>query len=267
MDNRPVGFFDSGFGGLTALSAFRAILPEEDILFFGDSGRAPYGPKSAEEIRICASNILHFFLKAGVKAVFAACGTCSLLAGDLIADCGVLSCNVVSPSVEWLAAQDDILPLGIIATAASTRSGGFEKALRKAGVSRDIISVSCPDFVTLIEAGIPASDPSITEAVERYLSPIRDAGASTLLLGCTHYGIIEPAIRDFMGKDITILSASACGANALAKSLRENRLTGGAGKESFFTSGNAEEFRRTGSMILGHDLGPVQAIRDWEDIR
>ena len=265
MDNRPVGFFDSGFGGLTALSAFREILPEEDILFFGDSGRAPYGAKTTEELRTCAANILHFFRDTGVKAVFAACGTCSLLAGDLIADCGVLSCNVVTPSVEWLAAQDGTLPLGIIATAASIRSGGFERALRAAGVTREIISVPCPDFVTLIEAGVPASDPRVYEAVERYLTPVRDAGASTLLLGCTHYGIIEPAIRDFLGGDVTILSASACGANALAKALRETGLTGGSGKESFFTSGNAEEFRRTGSMILGRDLGPVRAIPEWED--
>ena len=266
MDNRPVGFFDSGFGGLTALSAFREILPEEDILFFGDSGRAPYGAKTVEEIRTCATNILRFFRNAGVKAVFAACGTCSLLAGDLIADCGVLSCNVVAPSVEWLAAQEDTLPLGIIATAASIRSGGFERALRAAGVSREILSIPCPDFVTLIEAGIPASDPRVREAVERYLTPIRDAGASSLLLGCTHYGIIESAIRDFLGGDVTILSASACGAYALAKALRKTGMTGGSGKESFFTSGNADEFRRTGSMILGRDLGPVHAIPLWEDI-
>ena len=264
MDNRPVGFFDSGFGGLTALAAFRRILPEENILFFGDSGRAPYGPKSTDEIRICAGNILRFFRARGVKAVFAACGTCSALAPDLIDGCGVVSGNVLVPSAARLAELQDDHPLGVIATEASVRSGGFERALRKAGVRREIISVACPDFVTLIEAGVPYSDPRVRDAVERYLAPIREAGATALLLGCTHYGIIEPTIRDYLGKDVAVFSASECGAAALAETLKTNGLTGGCGEETFFTSGNAEDFRRTGSLILGREIGNVTSMPEWE---
>lgn len=265
MDNRPVGFFDSGFGGLTAVREFRRLFPRENIVFFGDNGRAPYGEKDSSTLRTYASQILHFLTDSGVKAVLAACGTCSLVAGDLIRECGLPACDVVSPSVTELASRDDPAPLAIIATSASIRSGGFERALRHAGITREILSIPCPVFVPLIEAGLAPSDQRVKEAVERYLAPVREAGATDLLLGCTHYGIIEEAIQEYLGEDVRIESASSCGARAMAHLLEERALTGGTGESSFFTSGDPDVFRRTGSLILGEDTGPVCTIPIGEE--
>ena len=265
MDNRPVGIFDSGFGGLSALAEFRKKLPEENILYFGDNGRVPYGSKSREELRGCARNNISFLVRSGAKAVLAACGTCSLIAGDIIAGNAVPGFDVLSPSVDLLRSRDEDGPLGIIATQASIDSHGFETALRKAGVRREIISVPCPDFVTLIEAGIPYSDERVKKAVAGYLAPIRAAGATALLLGCTHYGIIEPALREYLGGGVEIVSASACGADTLARQLTGSGATGGSGEVRFFTSGDPEIFRKTASVILGYDIGDVVCIPEWED--
>ncbi len=265
MDNRPVGIFDSGFGGLSALAEFRKKLPEENILYFGDNGRVPYGSKSREELRNCARNNISFLVRSGAKAVLAACGTCSLIAGDIIAGNTVPGFDVLSPSVDLIHSLDENGPLGIIATQASIDSRGFETALRKAGVRREIISVPCPDFVTLIEAGIPYSDERVKKAVAEYLAPIRAAGATALLLGCTHYGIIEPALREYLGGGVEIISASSCGADALARQLTGSGATGGSGAVRFFTSGDPDGFKKTASVILGYDIGDVVCIPEWED--
>ena len=265
MDNRPVGIFDSGFGGLSALAEFRRLMPEENIIFFGDSGRVPYGSKPVDELRACAANNIRFLIHSGAKAILAACGTCSLTAGEIISASSVPACNVLSPSVDLIRSMDDDGPLGVIATQASIDSRGYENALRAAGIEREIISVPCPDFVTLIEAGIPYSDERVKNAVAKYLAPIKAAGATALLLGCTHYGIIEPSLREYLGEQVRIISASACGADALAKQLTLSGMTGGCGEVRFFTSGNAEAFRKAASIILGYDTGEVVSIPEWEN--
>ena len=265
MDNRPVGIFDSGFGGLSALAEFRKLMPDEDIVFFGDNGRVPYGSKSRSELMECARSNIGFLTRHGAKAILAACGTCSLVVGDVLSASKVKCCDVLSPSVELIRSLDEDGPLGIIATQASIDSRGYEKALRNAGIKREIISVPCPDFVTLIEAGIPYSDSRVKDAVAKYLAPIRSAGATALLLGCTHYGIIEPSLREYLGERTEIVSASACGAKSLAKHISAEGTTGGSGKAEFYTSGDAEMFRETASVILGYDIGEVISIPKWEN--
>ena len=249
-----VGIFDSGFGGLTSVMEFRRLMPEENIIFFGDNARAPYGARSREEIRAFTAEILELFRALGAKAVLAACGTISLNAGDVIKGCGLPSANVLSPTVELIAASKEETPLGIIATEASVRSRGYELELKRLGVERELVSVPCPDFVTLIEAGVPCQDERVKQAVEKYLLPIKEAGCTSLLLGCTHYGIIEPAIREFLGEGVGIISAAGCGASALAELLKEQGLAGGEGITEYRTSGNIEEFRRIASKILGYSI-------------
>ena len=263
MDSRPVGVFDSGFGGLTAYSVIKQIMPDENVIFFGDNSRAPYGAKTREEIQSCTKNIVDFLIASGAKALLAACGTISLNAGNVLGAASVPCCNVLEPTVEYIASHADDAPLGIIATAASIKSKGYETELAKAGVERPVVSVACPDFVTLIEGGVPYTDERVKEAVERYMKPIKDAGASTVLLGCTHYGIIEPAIRNYMGDGVEIISASACGARRLSEILAQNGIEGGEGKTKFCTSGDAGEFRKTGSVILGYDIGEVISVPEW----
>ena len=260
MDNRPIGIFDSGLGGLTALRALRKLLPEEDILYFADTGRVPYGGRSREQIRRMAVQDLDFMAERGVKAILVACGTISSNAPDLLESYGIPAFGVLKPGVAAMAGTPGDAPLGVIATEASIRSGSFERALQAACPGREILAVPCPSFVPLIESGhTEADDPLLRWAVENCLAPLKERGAAALLLGCTHYGIIASAIRDYLG-EIALFGAADCGAAVLRDYLESNELTGGQGREHYFTSGSGEEFARKAALFLGREIDSVEEV-------
>lgn len=255
MDNRPIGIFDSGFGGLTALTALRRLMPDENIIFFADRARAPYGARSAGELRVIARQDLEFVASFGVKAIIAACGTVSANAPDVIADFDIPSVGVLEESVRTMSVFPGDAPLGIIATAASIRSGLFERRLRALCPGREIITAACPDFVTLIESGhFSPEDPAVRTAVEKYLRAMKEAGVRELLLGCTHYGLISEAIDRYLGGKTTLVSASECTALAVSRMLTDSGMTGGEGKTDYYTSGSAREFDEKAAMLLGHAI-------------
>ena len=261
MDNRPIGIFDSGLGGLTAVRALRALLPEEDLVYFADSGRVPYGGRSVDQIRRMAVQDLELVAGFDVKAVLVACGTISSNAPDLLEQFRLPAFGVLRPGVEEMARQPGGAPLGVIATAASIRSGSFERALRAACPGREILAVPCPDFVPLIESGHTRwEDPLLREAVEKALAPLCRAGISALLLGCTHYGIIAEALSARLGPDVRLVDAAGCAAGALARMLRERELTGGTGTERYFTSGSAEDFAAAAATFLGRGIPPAREL-------
>lgn len=252
MDNRAVGIFDSGLGGLTAMKALQELLPEENIVYFGDTGRLPYGAKSREQLRRMAVQDLDLIAAYDVKAIIVACGTLSSNAADILEGYAIPSFGVLRAGVAGMQKLPGTGPLGVIATAASIRSGAFEHALRAACPGREILAVACPDFVPLIESGHGADDPTVREAVARYCEPLR--GADAVLLGCTHYGIIGRAISDYLGEKTRLVSASVCGAAQLAQYLIVNGLTGGSGEEQLLVSGDAAAFTRAASTFLGREL-------------
>lgn len=261
MDNRPIGIFDSGFGGLTALTALRRLMPDENIIFFADRARAPYGARSADELRMIARQDMEFVASLGVKAIIAACGTVSANAPDVIANFKIPSLGVLEESVRTMSACPGDAPLGIIATAASIESGMFERHLRALCPGREIITAACPDFVTLIESGhFSPDDPAVRAAVEKYLRPMREAGVRALLLGCTHYGLISEAIDRYFGGETTLVSASECTALAVSRLLNESGMTGGEGKTYYYTSGSAGEFDKTASILLGQDIDGAVSV-------
>ena len=255
MDNRAIGVFDSGLGGLTALRALRALLPEADVIYFADAGRVPYGGRSREQLRRMAAQDLDFLAGFGVKAILAACGTVSSNAPDLLAACPVPAFGVLTPGVEAMSRVPGDAPLGVIATEASIRSGSFEQALRRACPGREILALACPSFVPLIESGhVRPDDPLLRWSAERYLTPLRQAGAAAVLLGCTHYGIIAEAIQKELGDEVRLFAAADCGAAALAGHLRAQGLGGGQGRLRCYTSGSGEEFARAAELFLGEAL-------------
>ena len=264
MDNRPIGVYDSGIGGLTGLKALRKLLPGEDFVFFGDSGRMPYGPRPRDELRRIAKQDMDFLAQFGVKAILAACGTISSAARPVLAEYPIPAFGVVDPALDALAAVPGDKPLCIIATAASIHSGEFTDALaERCRHSREIVGVPCPEFAPMIEAGhIRRRDPVVIQAVARALKLIRGRDFGALLLGCTHYGIIEAAIRDFLGENVPLLSASECAAKALCAYLTEagltnERQTGGTAR--YFESGDLRHFEVFAEPYLEH--GPVHAER------
>ncbi len=256
MDNRPIGVFDSGFGGLTAVKALREQMPEENIIYFGDSGRAPYGERPVEQLRKMAQQDIALLLSMDVKAILAACGTVSSTASELLMNCPVPVVGVLQPAVLELADQADAGPLGILATPASIRSGAFHRLIAGRCPERKLLDVACPDFVTLIESGhYEPGDPLVQEAVARYLQPVKEAEASAVLLGCTHFGLIAEAIRDYLG-DVELVSAAECAARLMKRNLEHARRCGGQGLECYYTSGDAEAFRQMAAVFLGREEAP-----------
>ena len=260
MDHRPIGVYDSGVGGLTGLRALMRMLPGEDFLYFSDSGRMPYGPRPCSELRRIAVQDMDYLASFGVKAILAACGTISSAAKAELSAYPVPAFGVLTPALDAMAAVPGDGPLAIIATAASISSGEFTETLRKqCGMRREIVGVPCPEFAPLIESGhTRRDDPLVQECVARALEPVRDRRFDAILLGCTHYGFIEDAIRDYLGADINLMSAADCGAAALRDYLKQNDLTGGERCERrFFVSGDVRAFEAFAEPYL--KIGPVHA--------
>ncbi len=260
MDNRPIGVFDSGLGGLTALLELRRLMPEENIVYFGDTGRLPYGEKTLAQLRVMAPQDLRLIAEQGVKAILVACGTLSSNTPELLESFPVPCTGVLLPSIRAMAHAPGDGALGIIATAATIRSGAFERALRAACPEREILPVPCPKLVPLIESGhTGADDPLLLAAAAEYAAPLR--GASAVLLGCTHYGIVEGALRRFLPEETVLVSASACGAAAIRDLLDREGLRGGSGEEQYLVSGDPEAFQEAASLLLGRSIaGLVRSV-------
>ena len=253
MDHRPIGVFDSGLGGLTALLELRRLMPEENIVYFGDTGRLPYGEKTREQLRIMAAQDLGLIAEQGVKAILVACGTLSSNTPEQLDAFPIPCTGVLRPSIRAMAEAPGEGALGIIATAATIRSGAFERALREACPDREIVPVPCPKLVPLIESGhTDPADPLLLAAAEEYTAPL--AGASAVLLGCTHYGIVEEALRRFLPKETVLVSAAACGAAAIKALLDREGLRGGGGKEQYLVSGDPAAFARSAAVLLGRSI-------------
>ena len=262
MDDRPIGIFDSGVGGLTGLKALRRLLPGEDLVFFADTGRMPYGPRPLEELRAIAVQDMDYLASFGVKAILSACGTISSAAHRELAAYPIPAFGVLYPAVAAMAEVPGDGPLAVIATAASIKSGLFTEPLRALCPGRQIVGLACREFAPMIEAGhIAPDDPVVRGAVERALAPLRGAEPAALLLGCTHYGVIEAAIRAELG-DVPLLAASDCGALALRDVLVRCGLTNGrteGGAARFYISSDPAPFDAFASRYL--EIGPVRAAR------
>ena len=213
--NAPIGVFDSGVGGLTAVRCLRRLLPGEDIVFFGDTARVPYGSRTPEEIHRFARENLDYLLTFGIKAALVACGTISAIALDDLQNDGIPVCGVLIPAVEQAVSVTRNRRVGVIATPASIGSGSYQRALEARGCT--VAANACPLYVPLAEQGrVQRGDPLVEEATAEYLAPIREAGVDTLILGCTHFPWFSEVIAAFMGEGVELINCSAAAAETLA---------------------------------------------------
>lgn len=258
MDNRPIGVFDSGLGGLTAVKELLRIMPHENIIYFGDTGRVPYGSRSRETIRKYAAQDAAFLKSNKVKMIVAACGTVSSVAGDLGDGLGVPYTGVLQPTARAAAAATENGRVGVIGTTATIRSGSYRRALAEIDPGITAFERDCPLFVPLVENGFIGDDEEVTRLVaERYLSPLREAGVDTLILGCTHYPIIQRIISRVMGDGVTLIDSGRETALACSGMLKEHDLLCGrdsAGECSFFVSDRVEGFAQIAEIFLGRDV-------------
>ena len=205
MDNRPIGVFDSGLGGLTSVRELRRLLPGEDIVYFGDTGRVPYGSRSREIILQYARQDIAFLLSQNVKCIVAACGTVSsTYPSEEAAKLPVPYMGVVSSAARRAARATRNRRIGVIGTSATIRSHSYEQILRRLVPGAEITARACPLFVSLVENGyVDGSAPDCQQVtrlvIAQYLQEVREAGVDTLILGCTHYPLLAGMIGEYMG--------------------------------------------------------------------
>ena len=258
MDNRPIGVFDSGLGGLTAVKELVKIMPYENIIYFGDTGRVPYGSRSRETIIKYAKQDAAFLNSNNVKMIIAACGTVSSVAGDMGSDLAIPFTGVLQPTATAAATATRNKRVGVIGTTATIRSGSYRRALAAIDPELEVFDRDCPLFVPLVENGFIDDKEEVTRLVaERYLTPLREAGIDTLILGCTHYPIIKHIISGVMGNAVTLIDSGRETALYCAKLLEEQNLlcdSKNDGNCSFFVSDRVEGFAQTAEIFLGRNM-------------
>ena len=259
MDNRPIGVFDSGLGGLTAVKELIARCPSEDVVFFGDTGRVPYGTRSAPTITRYALQDLRFLRRYDVKAVLIACGTVSTTALPALREsCDLPIYGVVESAARAAVRATRTGRIGVIGTGASIRSGTYERLIREGMPDAVCTSVACPLLVPLVENGRTDPHDSVLRTVlSEYLAPILAAGVDTLILGCTHYPLLRPAIAELCGAGVSLIDPGAETADALCDRLAVSGLHADPsrhGELRVFVSDDPAGFSENGGRFLGRDI-------------
>lgn len=259
MDNRPIGVFDSGIGGLTTVRELMALLPGEDIIYFGDTGRVPYGNHSRETIIRYTQQDIGFLLSHDVKIVVAACGTVSsTFPPALYEKLPVPYINVIHPAVQTACALSQAGRIGVIGTRASVRSNAYGKAIHSIRPDAHVFGCACPLFVPLAENGhITADDPIAPIAAKFYLDPLKKEGIDTLILGCTHYPLLFDIINKTLDYAVTLVDAGKETARAVQSYLTVQHMLcdrGGEGGRRYYMTDSAEEFCGVAKLFLGTDI-------------
>lgn len=254
-----IGVFDSGLGGLSAVKEFLHVLPNEKIIYFGDSGRVPYGTRSNDTIAKYAFQDTRFLLENNVKLIVAACGTVSSVAGKALeAKLPVPYTGVVNPTAYAAAHKTKNGKIGVIGTPATINSHSYKLRLEKLNKDLQVFETACPLFVPLVESGFICRDDQIVRLViRRYLSEFKELGIDTLILGCTHYPLLSEAISDFMGSDVTLVDSGYETAVYSAKILKEQNLLNSDNtvkKPQFYVSDTPNGFENVAGLFLGRDM-------------
>lgn len=279
MTDGPIGIFDSGLGGLTVAREVASALPHESIIYLGDTVRCPYGPRPLDEVRAFVLQICAWLEERGVKLIVIACntGTAAGLSAAQTAF-GVPVLGVIEPGARAAVQATINRRVGVIGTEGTVMSGAYSAAVRALDAGVTVYSVAAPRFVEMVEEGLrrdtgrvedmlaSASDvfirPSFYEIARDYLDPLRRVGVDTLVLGCTHFPLLAPAIGQVMGARVRLISSAEETAREVAETLarRQQLARGGAPVHAFHTTGDPDEFARLGARVFGAPLGDVGAV-------
>jgi len=258
VDSRCIGVFDSGLGGLAVVKELSATLPEENIVYFGDTGRVPYGTKSKDTIVRYTKSDINFLRTFDLKLIIAACGTASSLAlPEIKGDFALPLVGVVEPTVRAAVNATKNKKIGVIATPGTIKSMEYEKLIKKLDESVTVVNKACPMFVPLVENDYTEGEVPHLIA-EDYLSCMKEAGVDTLILGCTHYPLLTSVIADVMGEGVTLINSGKETAKCVKDYLKKtDSLSDGAKEEKyrFYVSDEIEMFAKVGSKFLGWETG------------
>ena len=268
--DRPIGMFDSGFGGLTVARALIDMMPNENLVYVGDTGRYPYGNKSASDVRNFALEIANSLVNDfDVKMIVVACNTAASVALlELQSSLSVPVIGVVEPGARALVRATENNCVAVIGTVGTIASGAYKNAV--AGASKEInrkvslTATACPGFVEFVERD-ETSGKAVTELAEKLLAPIRDAGVDALLLGCTHYPYLSAVIGQVMGSDVKLINSADATASVVREALAQNKIARSVqsgvpnsprffGSHEFYSSGDIRHFAELGRRFLGPEL-------------
>ena len=264
--NRPIGVFDSGVGGLTVAREIMRQLPNERIVYFGDTARVPYGSKSRETVTKFSRQIVRFLESQQVKAIVVACNTASAYAlEELEKEVDIPMIGVVKPGARAALGATKNKKIGVVATEATIHSGIYSRYIEKNDKDVSVLGKACPLFVPLVEEGL-WEDPVTDEIARRYLAELIDSGIDTLILGCTHYPMLRSTVAKIMGESVTLVNPAYETARELKQLLEEKDLESehrpGLGTElyRFFVSDAADKFQRFANSILTYGILSAKVI-------
>lgn len=264
MKEGAIGVFDSGLGGLTAVKELKKILPDEQIIYFGDTSRVPYGTRSRDTIIRYAKQDLNFLSSFDIKIALVACGTVSAVALDKVKDnYSFPVVGVIESTVRAAIQGTRNSKIAIIGTDATVKSGAYVRLIKELFPECETVSVACPLFVPLVENGhIGEKDPITEKAVEHYLKQVKDFGADTVILGCTHYPIIASAIGNYLGENTLLVNSGREAAKNVRHILEQNNmLATGNGSNRYFVSDSIDNFENYGSIFMNDSImGEVKKI-------
>jgi glutamate racemase len=261
--SRPIGVFDSGVGGLTVVKQLLTQLPDESILYFGDTARVPYGPKSPQTVRRYAREAASFLLSQDVKMVIVACNTAAAHACDaLMQELSVPVLGVIEPGARAATAATKTGRIGVVGTVGTIASGAYDWEVRRRLPGASVFAQSCPLFVPLVEEGLAAHDATRLIACE-YLRPLQEVNVDVVILGCTHYPLLESVLADILGPDIALVDSAAEAAADARRALEASNLLRSdesPAEARFFVSDSPLRFLDVGRRFLGDRLCRVDRM-------
>lgn len=269
LRDRPIGVFDSGVGGLTVVAALTRALPNETILYLGDTARLPYGTKSPQTVARYTRRNIEFLVGRGVKAVVVACNTASALGLDDL-DVALPIWGVIKPGARAAVAYADRGPLGILATESTVHSAAYPREIHALRPDAQVLSQACALFVPLVEEGW-SHDPIAELVARRYLEPLLEQQVAALVLGCTHYPVLAPVLRKVIGDGVALVDSAETVAREVAHDLERLDLLRRQPEppvHHFCVTDANERFRRITHELLGAEQGsaPVPIQLEWVEV-
>jgi len=263
MKQLAIGIFDSGIGGFSVVKELKRLLPKENIEYFADHGRQPYGSKDQEEIEDFVIQIINFLMGKGIKACIIACNTATaagLKRAKVLFDIPII--GVIKPGATAAVAATDNKKIGLAATIFTVNSEAYQKEIKRINPEIDIFANPCPRFTPIVESG-QLETAETYQAAKEYLKPIKDAQVDTLILGCTHYPFLEKVITEVMGPKVRLINPAYNTVLDLKKILEEKDLLNSDEdrQEHYYTSGNPDNMERIAKKLLGSFEGKAEKVR------